>query len=348
MPRARDHYQILGLSRDASTTEVTHAFREKLDEARAKDDVTDEYLNALREAYDVLAHPASRAEYDEKLSPGAKQKGPAQAAAAENHVGRKGLYAGIAVVIVAIGVGYKYRSKPTPPPAGPSRVAPGSHIEDLVTRTAPPQPTPDVAQPSVQATASFLLMSAGDDCAKVSKSVAHIRVTTDTGGAQGSGVVIDSGVVVTNCHVVQDASQISVKVGGEIYDASVIVSDKEFDLCSLRVDGMSAPAVSVAGLDARVGQRVFAIGSPYGLELTLSEGLVSSLRETSRGNLVQTTAPISPGSSGGGLFNTSGQLVGIVTFQHKSGQNLNFAVPAAWIGQMTTRDSAEGVAALLR
>ena len=89
--------------------------------------------------------------------------------------------------------------------------------------------------------------------------------------------------------------------------------------------------------DVRTGQRVYAIGAPLGLELTISEGIVSSLREVENGKVIQTTAPVSPGSSGGGLFNAEGQLIGIVTFQTRSGQNLNFAVPADWISEMRAR-----------
>jgi hypothetical protein len=64
---------------------------------------------------------------------------------------------------------------------------------------------------------------------------------------------------------------------------------------------------------------------------------VSSLRDTEDGRVIQTTAPVSPGSSGGGLFNADGRLIGIVTFQYRGGQNLNFAVPADWIGAMNDR-----------
>ena len=115
--------------------------------------------------------------------------------------------------------------------------------------------------------------------------------------------------------------------------------------CSLRVAGLSAPRVSFSSTEARVGQHVYAIGSPQGLELTLSEGLVSSLRPSPHGAIIQTTAPISPGSSGGGLFNDKAQLIGIVTFQHKSGQNLNFALPASWISDMQQRGATESVSA---
>jgi hypothetical protein len=91
----------------------------------------------------------------------------------------------------------------------------------------------------------------------------------------------------------------------------------------------------------RTGQRVYAIGSPQGLELTISEGIVSALRKVEEGTVIQTTAPISPGSSGGGLFDLSGHLIGIMTFQHRYGQNLNFALPADWIGQMRPRQASE-------
>lgn len=87
----------------------------------------------------------------------------------------------------------------------------------------------------------------------------------------------------------------------------------------------------------KTGERVYAVGAPQGLELTLSEGLISGLRPTDDAQLVQTSAPISPGSSGGGLFDSKGQLVGVTTLYLKEGQNLNFAVPAEWISALTER-----------
>jgi hypothetical protein len=80
-----------------------------------------------------------------------------------------------------------------------------------------------------------------------------------------------------------------------------------------------------------VGERVYAIGAPEGLELTLSEGLVSGLRSRGNFRVIQTTAPVSHGSSGGGLFDSQGKLVGITTFSFHEGQNLNFAIPTEWI-----------------
>jgi hypothetical protein len=150
--------------------------------------------------------------------------------------------------------------------------------------------------------------------------------------------VIDNGVVITNCHVTKSGSQYQVRLGRDSYSASVAVADEEFDLCRLSVQGVNAPAVVLgSAATLRTGQKVYAIGAPQGLDLTISDGIVSSLRAVSGGTVIQTTAPISPGSSGGGLFDATGKLVGIMTFQHRYGQNLNFAVPADWIRDMRSR-----------
>jgi S1-C subfamily serine protease len=80
--------------------------------------------------------------------------------------------------------------------------------------------------------------------------------------------------------------------------------------------------------DLAVGERVYTIGNPSGLAKTLGEGLISGLRQTDGIHYVQTSAPISPGSSGGALVDSRGSLVGITTFLHKEAQNLNFAIAA--------------------
>jgi S1-C subfamily serine protease len=181
--------------------------------------------------------------------------------------------------------------------------------------------------------------SAEDIFAAVSGSVALVVVgdAADRAISQGSAVVIGNGVAITNCHVVKGGSRIMLKAGTETRRATVAVSDEKYDLCRLDVPGLSAPPVEVGSVaDVRTGQRVFAIGAPQGLNLTISDGIVSSLRDTEDGRLIQTTAPVSPGSSGGGLFNADGRLIGIVTFQYR-GQNLNFAVPADWIAAMNDR-----------
>ena len=136
-------------------------------------------------------------------------------------------------------------------------------------------------------------------------------------------------------------TKLAIKINDSVMPATIQLADEVLDLCRLNVAGLGASAVAVGSVTSlRTGQRVYAIGAPAGLELTISEGIVSALRKVDDGTVIQTTAPISPGSSGGGLFDMSGRLVGIMTFQHRYGQNLNFALPADWIGQMRARNSA--------
>src|ERR1700690_1762199 len=96
----------------------------------------------------------------------------------------------------------------------------------------------------------------------------------------------------------------------------------------------------VRGTALRIGERVYAVGSPHGLERSISEGLVSGLPGAAPDTIIQTTAAISHGSSGGGLFDSSGVLIGITTLFLKDGQSLNFAVPADQI-EMLQRSPAE-------
>lgn len=148
--------------------------------------------------------------------------------------------------------------------------------------------------------------------------------------SRGSGVALSSDVVATNCHVVYGASRIQVVVDQHDYEAELIIVARERDICLLRVRSAALRPVAIARPESiRTGDRVYSIGSPRSLELTISEGLVSGLRMTEHGDVIQTSAPISPGSSGGGLFNVDGELIGLTTFFLKDSQNLNFAVPAS-------------------
>lgn len=159
----------------------------------------------------------------------------------------------------------------------------------------------------------------------------------------GSGVVIESGRLVTNCHVLAKAKAIQVRRSNVAYFGKLEHADVERDLCIISVAQFTAPAVAIVPLASiRVGQRAYAIGNPETLDLTLSEGLISGVRsEDPRVPPVQTSAPISPGSSGGGLFDDQGRLIGITTLsvigRAKVAQNLNFAVPAEWIAEVPPR-----------
>jgi Tfp pilus assembly protein PilF len=146
--------------------------------------------------------------------------------------------------------------------------------------------------------------------------------------ALGSGVVAAKEEIVTNRHVVEGGKAWRIRQGSNTWTARIAFLDSEHDLCGLRVEGVTAIAVNTrASSTLSVGERVYALGSPEGLELSLSEGLISGIRKFEGVSLIQTTAPISHGSSGGGLFDEQGKLVGITTFAIKDGQNINFAIP---------------------
>lgn len=175
---------------------------------------------------------------------------------------------------------------------------------------------------------------------KVSPSIVVVDIfdSKDEFIGQGSGVVISSGQVITNCHVANRGKSRQVRQSGKSYSATLQYADPSRDLCQLHAPDLPAPPVVLGtAKKLKVGQRVYAIGAPEELELTLSEGLISSLRPHEDSEYIQNSAAISLGSSGGGLFNDHGQLIGITTFYHAEGQNLNFALPADWISELQKR-----------
>jgi tetratricopeptide (TPR) repeat protein len=149
--------------------------------------------------------------------------------------------------------------------------------------------------------------------------------------SQGSGFIVrEDGAIVTNYHVISNAKDIKVKVGDKILDIEgLIYTDKENDLVILKAKGEKLPVVKLGDIaKVNVGEKVYVISSPEGLENTISDGLLSGIREiTSDKKVLQITAPISPGSSGGPVFNKDGEVIGVATFLIKEAQNLNFAMP---------------------
>lgn len=151
-----------------------------------------------------------------------------------------------------------------------------------------------------------------------------------------------STLIVTNTHVIVDADAVRVKQSKQTWPANVEHLDVRSDLCLLQVKGLEAtPVVLHESSTLTVGERVYALGAPKGLELSLSEGLVSGIRADPKGAVIQTSAAISRGSSGGGLFDSEGHLVGITTFFLSEGQNLNFALPTERIGALESQSAAE-------
>ena len=150
---------------------------------------------------------------------------------------------------------------------------------------------------------------------------------------QGSGFLASAdGLLVTNYHVIAEGvSAVAKFPDGAFYLIDgVVASDKSRDVAILRAHGHNFRPLSLGNSDrVQVGEEVVAIGSPLSLESTVSNGIVSGMRtaEDLGGKFLQVTAPISPGSSGGPLFNMMGEVIGITTMYIKGGENLNFAIP---------------------
>ena len=175
----------------------------------------------------------------------------------------------------------------------------------------------------------------------VSPSVYVVEALDESGAVAslGSAVAIGPDRVVTNKHVVIEGQKLKVIQGDKTWTAHVLQLSPRADLCLLEVDGLSTtilPAIRDLS-NIEIGERVYAIGAPQGLELTLSDGLLSGIREGESGPVIQTSAPISPGSSGGGLFDSTGRLIGITTFTLRDSQGLNFAIPASEISALAAQ-----------
>lgn len=178
---------------------------------------------------------------------------------------------------------------------------------------------------------------------KVSPSVVSITASQADGSSYGSGIVMSqSGYIITNCHVVDDAYHLTVTLSDErVYDAQLVGKDSASDLAVLHIDGENLTAAEFGdSSQAQVGDAVAAIGDPLGIELrgTMTEGIISAINRnlTIQGRtltLIQTTAALNEGNSGGPLINCYGQVIGINTAKiggYSSGtgvEGLGFAIP---------------------
>ena len=165
------------------------------------------------------------------------------------------------------------------------------------------------------------------------KAVVVVVAYDDKGNpiSQGSGFIVRTdGAVVTNYHVISNAKDIKIKAGDKVLRVEGLIhADKENDIVILKAKGEKLPTVKIGDIrKAIIGEKVYVISSPEGLENTISDGILSGIREiTSDRKVLQITAPVSSGSSGGPVFNKNGEVIGIATFIIEKAQNLNFAMP---------------------
>ena len=147
--------------------------------------------------------------------------------------------------------------------------------------------------------------------------------------SMGSGVAVAVNLLITNYHVVIGRPYIQIQREGKKYEAHILYADKKTDRCVLLVKGELEPLKGFRTYRSlRVGELVYSVGSPKGLENTLGHGLISGLRKDGKSGLrlIQTNAQISKGSSGGGLFDRFGNLIGITTLKIRRADSLNFAI----------------------
>jgi serine protease Do len=156
------------------------------------------------------------------------------------------------------------------------------------------------------------------------------------GGGLGSGFIFSSdGQILTNAHVVAQAQRIKVTLAdGRTFDAGLIGSDPDVDVAVLRIGTDHLPVVEFGGSLLKVGQLVIAVGNPYGLNWTVTAGVVSALNRTldipgsrKMTNLIQTDTSINPGNSGGPLVDSMGRVIGITTAMMPMAQGLGFSIP---------------------
>jgi len=176
------------------------------------------------------------------------------------------------------------------------------------------------------------------DVVKRSSDAVVLIVISNSAGqdtALGSGFLVSAdGEIVTNYHVIKEAHSAVVKLSnGAFFPVSgVLASDADKDLAVIKVNGKNLPFLTLGDIDKlNAGDHVVAVGSPLGLEGTVSDGVVSAIRDVDGKKWIQTTAPVSHGNSGGPLLDMSNHVVGVITMgvNPEQGQNLNFAVPCS-------------------
>ena len=182
-------------------------------------------------------------------------------------------------------------------------------------------------------------MTAEQLFAKSSPGVVRVITYGENGKAKcfGSGVFISAkGLVVTNYHVVEGGTSFSVVLSSNasFRVSKVMAADPKADLALLDTKADAVPFLRLTDRAPAVGAKVYAIGNPRGLKNTLSEGIVSGFRKSNGVRMLQTTAAIGPGSSGGPLLSDTGEIVGITTFTITKSQNLNFAIPHSRISEL--------------
>jgi V8-like Glu-specific endopeptidase len=183
-------------------------------------------------------------------------------------------------------------------------------------------------------------LTISDITSRSSSAIASIKTKDKNGNDIGMGsgfVVSEDGIIATNFHVLESAYQAEVKIGEKTYkEVYFIKGAPEVDIALIKVDARGLKVLPIGNSDTLLnGQSIVVLGNPWGLERTVTNGLVSAVRSQENIKLIQMSAPVSPGSSGGPVLNEAGEVVGITTIaSFLFAQNLNFAIPINYLDKL--------------
>lgn len=323
-------YDILGVPRDVNAIDIGLAYdRRKAEIDRgAAADPNEQAL--LHEACEVLRDPRRRAIYDASLTTAEERTAAAGRATAdlelepEATVTRRKPWGAIIGVAVAVGLaaGVAMRSNKDTPADRPSANAPAPGTAE------PAKPPPPAAAPT---------RSGVEIIAEASTSGGQVLSFSMSGQAIPIGLATstEDGTMITTCHGIPAGAKIVVRVQGQSYPADLLVTDEQLDLCKLQVANFHAPPVKLASEDAQADDRIYVVGANQAGAFAVTEGTVKRVIDTSEGRLLELSMPVGEFSSGGGVFDPFGRLVGIATFQHRSG--VSTAYPASAIARIRSR-----------
>ena len=179
---------------------------------------------------------------------------------------------------------------------------------------------------------------------RYSSSIVSIKTKDKKGNAIGLGsgfVISKDGLIVTNAHVIKSAYQAEIKINDRVFKEAYLVKNiPNFDIAVLKVDANDLIPLYIGNSDGLVGgQFIVALGNPMGFEHSVSSGIISAIRSSGEIKLIQITAPVSLGSSGGPLLNEYGEVVGITTLaSFFIAQNLNFAIPINYLEKAINKE----------
>ncbi|MEO5694895.1 MAG: trypsin-like peptidase domain-containing protein [Usitatibacter sp.] len=319
-------YEILGVTPDATSIDIGLAYQNRVAELQraVPPDASGVALN--QQAYEILSNAKRREAYDASLVTAAeKLAAQSQAtdfeiepeATADDDRKRKlkllAMVGGVALIFMALFLVFR---PPAPAPAPPVVEAP-----------VPPPP------PKAKSDAEILLEASLKSGQLLSYSMSGAALPL------GMALEVEQNLMITTCHGLPAGSKFVVKVGQQMHAAELVMVDEQLDLCKFLVPAFGTPPLRIATEDAKLGEKIFALGMNAKGEMAATEGTVKQIRTTPLGKVFEISVPIAPTASGGGIFNDQGQLVAVATTPHKYGAGLNIALPASWIAQMRSRSA---------